>query len=51
MDSGHGRRSDPPPPSPPPTATSKRRVRTISSLTQEQVHKKRDNDREAQRAF
>ncbi|KFZ03729.1 hypothetical protein V502_10712 [Pseudogymnoascus sp. VKM F-4520 (FW-2644)] len=46
-----GRRSDPPPPSPPPTATSKRRVRTISTLTQEQVRKKRDNDREAQRAF
>lgn len=29
----------------------KKRVRTISNLTQEQIRKKRDNDREAQRAF
>lgn len=36
-----------PPPPPPP----KRRIRTISNLTQEQIRKKRDNDREAQRAF
>lgn len=57
MDDGHGRRSDPSPPSPPRTSpphattASKRRARTISSLTQEQVRKKRENDREAQRAF
>lgn len=54
---GHAGRSDPsasPHPLPhPPTinATSKRRARTVSNLTQEQVRKKRDNDREAQRAF
>ncbi|KFY74655.1 hypothetical protein V499_05318 [Pseudogymnoascus sp. VKM F-103] len=52
MHSGNGHRSDPSPSTPVSLATmSKRRVRTVSSLTQEQVRKKRDNDREAQRAF